>query len=95
MRLVDPVKKELGKQISGQERKLFGIERINIPRSSFPTITHVNYSARVLKISIDTNPRYYKFISALKSKTGCSTIVDTSFHVRGDLIVCIPQDSYR
>ena len=95
MLLVAPVKKELCKQMTEEEDKLFGIEKLNIPRSSLPAITHVDYSARVQTVSASTNPRYYNLISAFKQKTGCPTIVNTSFNVRGEPIVCTPQDAYR
>lgn len=95
MLLVAPVKKGLCKQMTEEEDELFGIEKLNIPRSSLPAITHVDYSARVQTVSDTTNPRYYKLISAFKRKTGCPTIVNTSFNVRGEPIVCTPQDAYR
>ena len=95
MLLVAPVKKELCKQMSEEEKKLFGIEKLNIPRSSLPAITHVDYSARVQTVSKKTNPRYHNLISAFKRKTDCPTIVNTSFNVRGEPIVCTPQDAYR
>ena len=95
MLLVAPVKKELCNQMSEEEDKLFGIEKLNIPRSSLPAITHVDYSARVQTVNAITNPRYYKLISAFKRKTDCPTIVNTSFNVRGEPIVCTPQDAYR
>ena len=95
MLLVAPVKKELCKQMTEEEDKLFGIEKLNIPRSSLPAITHVDYSARVQTVSANTNSRYHNLISAFKRKTGCPTIVNTSFNVRGEPIVCTPQDAYR
>ena len=73
----------------------YGIEKLNIPRSSIPAITHVDYSARVQTVNSEINPRYYKLIDAFKRKTGCPTIVNTSFNVRGEPIVCTPQDAYR
>ncbi|ABM72915.1 Carbamoyltransferase [Prochlorococcus marinus str. MIT 9515] len=95
MLLVAPVKKELCIQMTEEQDKLFGIEKLNIRRSSLPAITHVDYSARVQTVSSTTNPRYYKLIDAFKRKTGCPTIVNTSFNVRGEPIVCTPQDAYR
>ncbi len=95
MLIVAPVKKELCKVMTEEEEKLFGIEKLNIPRSSLPAITHVDYSARVQTVSKKTNPRYYHLINAFKKKTGCPTIVNTSFNVRGEPIVCSPQDAYR
>ena len=94
MLLVANVKKELCKEMTEDEDKLFGIEKLNISRSSIPAITHVNYTARVQTVSKKTNPRYYKLINAFKQKTGCPTIVNTSFNVRGEPIVCTPQDAF-
>jgi carbamoyltransferase len=95
MLLVAPVKQELCTQMSAEEEKLFGIEKLNISRSSLPAITHVDYSARIQTVSKLTNPRYYNLINAFREKTGCPTIVNTSFNVRGEPIVCTPQDAYR
>ena len=95
MLLVAPVKKELCKKMTEDQQELFGIEKLKIPRSSLPAITHVDYSARVQTVSAKTNPRYSKLISAFKERTGCPTIVNTSFNVRGEPIVCTPQDAYR
>ena len=95
MLLVAQVKKELRKKMTEEEDKLFGIEKLNIPRSSLPAITHVDYSARVQTVSKTTNSRYHELISAFKRKTGCPIIVNTSFNVRGEPIVCTPQDAYR
>ena len=95
MLLVSPVKKELCTEMTQEESQLFGIDKLNIPRSKLPAITHVDYSARVQTVSKKTNPRYHKLISTFKKKTGCPTIVNTSFNVRGEPIVCSPQDAYR
>ena len=95
MLLVAPLKKELCNEMSEEEKKLFGIEKLNIVRSSLPAITHIDYSARVQTVSKKSNPRYYELIKAFKKRTGCPTIVNTSFNVRGEPIVCTPQDAYR
>ena len=95
MLFVAPLRKELCLTMSGEQDNLFGIEKLNIPRSSLPAITHVDYSARVQTVSFKTNPRFHKLISAFKAKTGCSTIVNTSFNVRGEPIVCNPIDAYK
>ena len=95
MLFVAPVKHELCKVMTKEQQKLFGIEKLKIPRSSLPAITHVDYSARVQTVSEKTNPRYYKLINAFKQRTGCPTLVNTSFNVRGEPIVCTPKDAYR
>ncbi len=95
MLLVAPLKKSLCIDMTKEQENLFGIDKLNIPRSSLPAITHIDYSARVQTVSLKTNPRYYKLIEAFKKRTGCSSIVNTSFNVRGEPIVCSPQDAYR
>ncbi len=95
MLLVAPLKKELCNEMNEEEKKLFGIEKLNIARSSLPAITHVDYSARIQTVSEKSNPRYYGLIKAFKKRTGCPTLVNTSFNVRGEPIVCTPQDAYR
>ncbi len=71
------------------------IAKLNVPRSDIPAVTHVDYSARLQTVHADTNPRYYKLISAFKQLTGCPVIVNTSFNVRGEPIVCTPEDAFR
>lgn len=95
MLIVAPVKKEIRKKISSKEEKLFGIEKLNIARSELPAITHVDYSARLQTIHKDTNPKFYDLLSKFKEKTGCSVLINTSFNVRGEPIVCSPEDSYK
>ncbi|MBM5793485.1 MAG: carbamoyltransferase [Cyanobacteria bacterium K_DeepCast_0m_m1_088] len=95
MLLVAPVKQELCTPMTDEQQQLFGIEKLNVPRSSLPAITHVDYSARVQTVSETTNPRYFNLIRAFQRRTGCPTIVNTSFNVRGEPIVCTPQDAYR
>jgi carbamoyltransferase len=75
--------------------KLFGIEKLNIKRSEIPAVTHVDYSARVQTVHADTNPRYHALISKFKEFTGCPVVVNTSFNVRGEPIVCTPTDAFR
>ena len=77
-----------------ETRKLFGIERLNKPRSDIPAITHIDYSARVQTIARGSNRPYYDVIKAFKDKTGCAVLVNTSYNVRGEPIVCTPQDAY-
>ena len=95
MLLVAPLKKENCIVMNDNQEKLFGIEKLNVPRSNLPAITHVDYSARVQTVSNETNPRYYGLIKAFKKRTGCPMVVNTSFNVRGEPIVCTPQDAYR
>ena len=78
-----------------EEEKLFGIDKLKISRSSLPAITHVDYSARVQTVNEKNNPRYYRLIKAFKELTGCPTIVNTSFNVRGEPIVCSVEDAFR
>jgi len=77
------------------ERALFGIDKLNVARSTLPAITHVDYSARVQTVHPTTNPRFYKLLQAFKSLTGCGVLVNTSFNVRGEPIVGSPTDAYR
>jgi len=82
-------------EMDKEQEKLFGIEKLNVQRSQIPAITHVDYSARIQTVHKETNPRYYKLISEFYNKTGCPVVVNTSFNVRGEPIVCTPDDSYR
>ena len=95
MLFVAKVKKELCRNMTKEEKDLFGIEKLNIQRSTLPAITHVDYSARIQTVNIKTNPRYYELINQFKKRTGCPAIVNTSFNVRGEPIVCTPEDAYR
>ena len=76
-------------------RRLWGIDKLNVPRSTVPAITHVDYSARIQTVRRETNPLYYDIIAAFDRRTGCPVIVNTSFNVRGEPIVCTPEDAYR
>jgi len=78
-----------------EQNRLFGIDKLNIPRSSIPAVTHVDYSARVQTVHRETNPRYHALIRRFKGRTGCPVIVNTSFNVRGEPIVCTPEDAFR
>jgi len=95
MLLVAQVKKDKQLTMTTEQEKLYGIEKLNIPRSEIPAVTHVDYSARVQTVHKETNPRYHKLISKFEEKTGSPVIVNTSFNVRGEPIVCTPEDSYR
>ena len=95
MLLVAPVNLKKQLQMTKEQEGLFGIEKLNIPRSEIPAVTHIDYSARIQTVHKETNLRYHKLISKFEKKTGCATIVNTSFNVRGEPIVCTPEDSYR
>ncbi|MCC3468058.1 MAG: carbamoyltransferase [Microcoleus sp. PH2017_06_SFM_O_A] len=95
MLLVAPVKASLRIPMTAEQEQLFGIEKLNIPRSEIPSVTHVDYSARIQTVHKETNPRYYDLISHFEERSGCSILVNTSFNVRGEPIVCTPEDAYR
>ena len=95
MLLVANVQKDKRLKMKVEEKALFGIDKLNVPRSSIPAITHVDYSARIQTVHEDTNPRYYAVISKFKEKTGCPLVVNTSFNVRGEPIVCSPTDAFK
>jgi carbamoyltransferase len=95
MLLVADVAKDRRVPMTDAQQKLFGIEKLNVPRSDLPAITHVDYSARIQTVEKETNPRYHALISAFKEKTGCPVVVNTSFNVRGEPIVCTPEDAFR
>src|SRR5437899_1866933 len=95
MLLVADVVKSRRREMTAEEKQLFGIDKLNVPRSDIPAVTHVDYSARIQTVHEDTNPRYYALLSAFERKTGCPVIVNTSFNVRGEPIVCTPEDAFR
>ena len=95
MLLVADVKNNKRRIMTDEENILFGIEKLNISRSSIPAVTHVDYSARIQTVHEDTNPRYHALITKFKEKTGCPILVNTSFNVRGEPIVCSPTDAFR
>jgi carbamoyltransferase len=95
MLLVATVRKGRQCLMTETERGLFGIEKLNVPRSEIPAVTHVDYSARIQTVHSDTNPRYHSLISRFKALTGCPVLVNTSFNVRGEPIVCTPEDAFR
>ena len=95
MLLVANVKTERRKPPAQAQDALFGIDRLNVPRSDVPAVTHVDYSARVQTVDCETNPRYHALLEAFKAKTGCPVIVNTSFNVRGEPIVCTPTDAFH
>jgi carbamoyltransferase len=95
MLLVADVVKSRRKEMTEEQKALFGIEKLNVPRSDVPAITHVDYSARVQTVHKETNPKYYDLIKKFKAATGCPVIVNTSFNVRGEPIVGTPEDAFR
>ena len=95
MLLVAPVVESRRTALTKEQESLWGIDLLNVPKSDIPAATHVDYSARVQTVHEDTNPRYYKLIKAFDSKTGCGLLVNTSFNVRNEPIVCSPEDAYR
>jgi carbamoyltransferase len=95
MLLVAPVAEKRRKPLSAEDSRKFGIELLNVPKSDIPAITHVDYSARVQTVHADTNPRYHRLISNFKKLTGYGVVVNTSFNVRGEPIVCTPEDAFR
>ena len=95
MLLVAPVVEKRRLPFDPKHEALWGIDLLNIPRSDVPAITHIDYSARVQTVHEDTNPRYHNLLSAFERKTGCAVLVNTSFNVRGEPIVCTPEDAYR
>jgi carbamoyltransferase len=95
MLLVAPVKESLRRPMTAQEQSLWGIDKLNVPRSNIPAVTHVDYSARVQTVHRETNPRYHALLSAFERKTGCPVLINTSFNVRGEPIVGSPEDAYR
>ena len=95
MLLVADVKQERRRAMTEAEKRLFGIDKLNVPRSEIPAVTHVDYSARVQTVHRETNPRFHALLSAFKQRTGCPVLVNTSFNVRGEPIVCTPKDAFR
>jgi carbamoyltransferase len=95
MLLVADVVKSRRKAMTAEQQRLFGIEKLNVPRSDIPAVTHVDYSARIQTVHRDTNPRYHALIAAFERHTGCPVIVNTSFNVRGEPIVGSPEDAFR
>jgi carbamoyltransferase len=94
MLLVAPVREER-RLPAHRSEGLWGIEALNIPRSDIPAVTHIDYSARIQTVHKETNPAYYRLIKTFEERTGCGVIVNTSFNVRGQPIVCSPEDAYR
>ena len=95
MLLVADVVESERRKMTAEEEKLFGIDKLNVPRSSIPAVTHVDYSARIQTVHAQTNPLYHALISRFYALTGCPVVVNTSFNVRGEPIVCTPEDAFR
>ena len=89
------VQSDKRREMTEEEEALFGIDKLNVPRSSVPAITHVDYSARIQTVHADTNPKYHAVISKFKQKTGCPLVVSTSFNVRGEPIICTPTNAFK
>jgi carbamoyltransferase len=95
MLLVADVVEGRRRRMTADEDRLFGIEKLNVPRSDIPAVTHIDYSARVQTVDRNTNPLYYDLIKTFYEKTGYAVIINTSFNVRGEPIVCRPEEAYR
>ena len=95
MLMVAPVAEQHRKAMTGEQKALFGIDKLNVARSTIPAVTHVDYSARVQTVHPETNKLYYDLISRFKKLTGCPILINTSFNVRGEPIVCTPEDAFR
>lgn len=95
MLLVADIANKRRRAMTDEESQLFGIAKLNVPRSEIPAVTHVDYSARIQTVHHETNPRYHALISAFKQRTGCPVLVNTSFNVRGEPIVCTPEDAFH
>jgi carbamoyltransferase len=95
MLVVADVKKERQRAMSSAERDLWGIDKLNVARSDIPAVTHVDYSARIQTVRHDTSPLYWEILDAFRQLPGCPVLINTSFNVRGEPIVCTPDDAYR
>ena len=95
MLLVADVKKSIQIQETENNQKLFGIERLNLKRSSIPAVTHIDYSARIQTVHKETNPKYYNLLQNFKKLTNCPVLVNTSFNIRGEPIVCSVEDAFK
>ena len=95
MLFVANVNKRIKKEMTNEEKKLFGIEKLNVKRSDIPAVTHVDYSSRIQTVHKETNPKYYKLLQNFKKITNCPVIVNTSFNIRGEPIVCNIKDAFQ
>ncbi len=94
MLLVADVREDIRRPMTDEEQSWFGLKKLNVVRSTIPAVTHVDYSARLQTVNRRDNPQYYDMIDAFRKKTGCGVIINTSFNVRGEPIVCTPHDAY-
>ncbi len=90
-----PSPKESGGELTPDQQAISGIDKLKVKRSAIPAVTHVDYSARIQTVDVETNPRYHKLVSAFKALTGCPVVVNTSFNVRDEPIVCTPEDAFN
>jgi carbamoyltransferase len=95
MLVVADVRSDKRRAMTAAEQALFGIDKLNISRSEIPAVTHIDYSARIQTVSAATNPLFHQLLSQFKQLTGCPVLVNTSFNVRGEPIVCTPEDAFR
>jgi carbamoyltransferase len=95
MLIVDSVREDRRLPVNEDDQQLVGLDKLNTPRSQIPAVTHVDYSARIQTVHKETNPRYHRLISEFKELTGCPVLVNTSFNVRGEPIVCTPEDAFH
>jgi carbamoyltransferase len=95
MLVVADVRKEKRREMNAAEQLLFGIDKLNVSRSEIPAVTHIDYSARIQTVSETTNPLFHRLLQEFKRLTGCPVLVNTSFNVRGEPIVCTPEDAFR
>jgi carbamoyltransferase len=95
MLLVADVRPDHRREMTASEQLLFGIDKLNVVRSDIPAVTHVDYSARIQTVHRETHPLYYQLLQAFKARTGCPVLVNTSFNVRGEPIVCTPEDAFH
>jgi len=95
MLIVADVRADRRRAMTAEEQALFGIDKLNVSRSEIPAVTHIDYSARIQTVSRDTNPLFHRLLTAFKRLTGCPVLVNTSFNVRGEPIVCTPEDAFR
>ena len=94
MLIVAPVKESIRRKMTQEEQSYFGLDKLHVVRSVIPAVTHVDYSARVQTVTEETNPLYYRMIKKFGEKNNCPVIINTSFNVRGEPIVCTPEDAY-